>query len=206
MRLMREVFVDTVTEAMETDPRLAVALFDTLPGWTVHVPGHPDEVVPLLREALAGDGRVYLRPSLRRNALAHPVTEGFTAVRRGRRGVVVAVGPVLDRVVQATEHADVTVLYAATVRPFDRTGLREAVRAADRADVLLVEPYLAGTSAHEVAEALVHVPHRLRSLGVQRESELRAYGTPEDHDAAHDLDVLGIRAAVRSLFDHPAQA
>ncbi len=28
-----------------------VALLDTLPGWTVHVPGHEDEVEPLLRKA-----------------------------------------------------------------------------------------------------------------------------------------------------------
>src|SRR5215475_2102425 len=28
-----------------------VALLDTLPGWTVHVPGHPDEAEALLREA-----------------------------------------------------------------------------------------------------------------------------------------------------------
>src|SRR5689334_18639196 len=35
-----------------------VALIDSLPGWTVHVPGHGGEVEPLLRKALAGDGRV----------------------------------------------------------------------------------------------------------------------------------------------------
>jgi transketolase len=40
-----------------------VALLDTLPGWTVHVPGHPDEVAALLPAALTGDNRVYLRLS-----------------------------------------------------------------------------------------------------------------------------------------------
>ncbi|MET1076169.1 MAG: transketolase [Umezawaea sp.] len=183
-----------------------VALFDTLPGWTVHVPGHPDEVAPLVRAALAADNRVYLRLSLRSNARAYPVAEGFTAVREGRLGVVIAVGPVLDRVLEATADADVTVLYAATIRPFDAEGLRRAVCAADRADVLLVEPYLEGTSAHLVSEALADVPSRLRSLGVQREAELHAYGTAEDHDSAHDLDVLGISAAVRRMYNHGNQA
>ncbi|MGM1058134.1 transketolase family protein [Saccharothrix sp. Mg75] len=183
-----------------------VALFDTLPGWTVHVPGHRDEVGPLVRRALAGDDRVYLRLSLRENAAPHPVVEGFTEVRRGARGVVVAVGPVLDTVLAATAGVDVTVLYATTVRPFDAEGLRAAVRAGRANDVLLVEPYLEGTSAHAAAEALGDVPHRLRSLGVRRDAELRAYGTAEDHDSAHDLDVPGVAAAVRRMFGRPTAA
>ena len=183
-----------------------VALFDTLPGWTVRVPGHPEEVGPIVRDALARDDRLYIRLSLRENRSAHPVVEGFTEVRRGGRGVVVAVGPMLDTVLEATRDADVTVLYATTVRPFDAAGLRAAVDRAERADVLLVEPYLEGTSAHLAAEALADVPHRLRSLGVRRDAELRAYGTAQDHDSAHDLDVLGITAAVRRMFGHPAAA
>ncbi|MFC6088988.1 transketolase family protein [Saccharothrix lopnurensis] len=183
-----------------------VALLDTLPGWTVHVPGHAGEVEPVVRAALAGDDRVYLRLSLRQNAAPLPVVEGFTEVRRGGRGVVVAVGPLLDTALAATEGTDVTVLYASRVRPFDAAGLRAAVARTGRADVLLVEPYLEGTSAHHVAEALADVPHRLRSLGVRRDAELRAYGTAEDHDSAHDLDVLGVAAAARRMFDHPAAA
>ncbi len=42
-----------------------VALFDTMPGWTVHVPGHADEVVRLLETSFGGDDRVYLRLSER---------------------------------------------------------------------------------------------------------------------------------------------
>ena len=72
-----------------------VALLDTLPGWTVHVPGHPDEAEQLLRTAIAGSGKVYLRLSLQANArpLAGP-GPGFTVLsaaaaadgHRGRAG------------------------------------------------------------------------------------------------------------------------
>ncbi|MGA9745829.1 MAG: transketolase, partial [Nocardioides sp.] len=49
-----------------------VALMDTLPGWTVHVPGHADEVEDALRTAVAGDGRDYLRVVGQQNATAYP--------------------------------------------------------------------------------------------------------------------------------------
>ncbi|GLY67327.1 transketolase [Amycolatopsis taiwanensis] len=176
-----------------------VALLDTLPGWTVHVPGHAEEVEPLMRSALAGDGRVYVRLSSRANARPQPDLSGFQVLKRGRLGVVLAVGPMLDNVLHATRQADVTVLYAATVRPFDQATLRSAVLEADRAAVVLVEPYLAGTSVHLVNEALSDIPHQVRSLGVRRDVELRAYGEPADHDALHGLDVASIEAKVEGL-------
>jgi transketolase len=180
-----------------------VALLDTLPGWTVHVPGHAAEVAPLLADALRGDGRVYLRLSERGNAAARPVGDGLVTVRAGSgrsSGVVVAVGPMLDRVLAATAGLDVTVAYAATVRPFDRAGLGRLVAAAGQADVLMVEPYLAGTSAHEVAAALSDRRHRQMSLGVTRDIEVRGYGTPADHDRAHGIDTAGIAAAARDFL------
>jgi transketolase len=175
-----------------------VALLDTLPGWTVHVPGHPDEVEPLLRDALAGTGRVYLRLSARENQTAYPVG-GFTLVRKGSRGVVLAVGPTLGNVLAATSTMDVSVLYASTVRPFDHAALLAAVGDASPS-VVLVEPYLAGTSARLVAETLAEVPHRLRSLGVRRDTEVRAYGTAAEHDAVHGLDAAGIATAIRRFL------
>ncbi|MFC4561942.1 transketolase family protein [Nocardiopsis mangrovi] len=180
-----------------------VALLDTLPGWTVHVPGHATEAARLLETAFRGDDRVYVRLTERGNAAARPVGQGLVAVRAGSArssGVVVAVGPMLDRVLAATEGLDVTVAYAATVRPFDRAGLNRLVAAAGQADVLMVEPYLEGTSAHEVGAALADRRHRQRSLGVGRADELRAYGDAADHDRAHGLDTAGIAAAAREFF------
>jgi transketolase len=172
-----------------------VALLDTLPGWTVHVPGHPAEVSTLLRSAMAEDGPVYVRLSERTNAEALADGPGLRTVRHGREGVVVAVGPMLRPVLAAVATLDVTVLYAATVRPFDAAGLRAAA-IATRPDVVLVEPYLSGTSAHVVNDALLDVPHRVLTLGVRRDAELRAYGTADEHEAAHGLGPTGIGAAI----------
>ncbi|WP_320065572.1 transketolase [Micromonospora sp. RTGN7] len=176
-----------------------VALLDTLPGWTVHVPGHEDEVQPLLRRAMSGDGRVYVRLSERVNSEAVPVSEGFTVLRRGGAGVVIAVGPALDQVLAGTSTIDATVLYASTIRPFDHVGLRAAV-AGSRPNVVVVEPYLRGTSAHEVAEALGDVPHRLRSYGVWRDREARVYGTAEEHDRLYGVDAASLAESISSFF------
>lgn len=170
-----------------------VALMATLPGWTIHVAGHADEVESQLRRALERDDRVYLRLSDETNR--EPVhADGLTVLRRGaeRAPLVVAVGPTLDEVLSATAELDVTVAYLSTVRPFDAAGLRASLRGTD---VVLVEPYLAGTSAGEVADALRDHPHRLLSLGV-RNPELRRYGTAAEHRAAHGLDARGIRSAL----------
>lgn len=171
-----------------------VALVAALPGWTIHVPGHADETERLFRQALGGDGRTYLRLSDETNH-ARVEPGWLTVLRRGSAGapLVVAVGPTLAPVLEATADRDVAVAYIATVRPFPHDELREAFGTGT--DVVLVEPYLAGTSAAEVATALIDRPHRLLSLGVPN-AEFRRYGTGDEHRAAHGLDAAGIAASL----------
>lgn len=171
-----------------------VALLATLPDVAIHVPGTAVEVDAALRASVRAGGLHYVRVVEQTNiaAFAHRPGRFHTVRRTPGAPVVVAVGPQLDAVLDATAHRPVTVLYANTVRPFDRRGLAAV---ADSGEVILVEPYLAGTSAHEVSAALEAVPHRLLALGVRRE-ELRRYGSAREHIAAHGLDAAGIRAAV----------
>ncbi len=193
-----------------------VGLIDSLPGFAVHVPGHPDEVPGLLAGAMAAlspegplegspEGPLegsrgyssYIRLSAMANREAFPVSPGLRVVKPGDRAVVVAVGPMLDPVLEAAAGLDVTVAYATTVRPFDNAGLRSL--AASSGTVVLVEPYLAGTSARMVSEALAGRPHRLLSLGVPR-TELRRYGTAADHSRLYGLDPAGIRRSVTGFL------
>jgi transketolase len=130
--------------------------------------------------------------------------EELTVVRRGSDAapVVVAVGPTLDEMLAATAELDATVAYLSTVRPFDAAGLRALARGTD---VVLVEPYLAGTSAGEIAAALTDRPHRLLALGVPN-AEFRHYGAGAEHRAAHGLDAAGIGQAIRAFAGELAVA
>jgi len=144
-----------------------VAVLAALPGWTIHVPGHPDELETLFTRALASDDRVYIRMSDESNHA--PVRgDGLVVLREGSTAapLVIAVGPTLGPTLAATAELDATVASLATVRPFDAAGLRAALRSSD---VVLVEPYLAGTSSAEISRALSDRPHRLLALGVANE-------------------------------------
>ncbi len=178
-----------------------VALIDTVPGFSVVVPGHPDEVPDVLRTAVGAldSGSTYVRLSSEANRSALPVRPGLQVVRPGREAVVVAVGPMLSVVLDAVGDLDVTVAYTTSVRPFDGEGLRGLLASSS---VVLVEPYLAGTSAYAVSSALAGRAHRLLSLGVGR-TELRRYGTPSYHAALHGLDATGIRRSVTDFLDLP---
>jgi transketolase len=176
-----------------------VALVAALPGWTIHVPGHVDEAERLFRQALGGDGRTYLRLSEETNHAR--VDPGWlTVLHRGSPGapLVVAVGPTLTPVLEATADRDVSVAYVSTVRPFPHDGLRDAL--ADGTDAVLVEPYQAGTSAPEIAVALRDRPHRLLALGVPN-AEFRHYGTGAEHRAAHGLDSAGIARSLQEFME-----
>jgi len=144
-------------------------------------------------------GSTYLRLSTESNRSTLPLWPGLQVVRPGRRAVVVAVGPMLSPVLDAVSDLDVTVAYTTTVRPFDGEGLRAL--AADAADtVVLVEPYLAGTSAYAASAALAgRSAFRLLSIGVGR-YELRRYGTPSYHAARYGLDATGIRRSVTDFL------
>ncbi len=180
-----------------------VALMSTLPGWRVHVPGHPDEVEAILRSTAAGTGLDYIRLAESVNPEAVPDGSGLTPIRRGstRAVTVIAVGPSLGPVLEATADLDATVLYTSTVRPFDADGLRMFLAAPA---VVLVEPYLAGTSSAEVSAALKDSPHRLPALGVARR-EHRHYGSRWEHDRAHGLDAAGIRGSVADFLASAAR-
>src|SRR5207244_7622399 len=118
---------------------------------------------------------------------------------------VIAVGPMLGPTLEASWDVDATVLYATSILPFDA----ETIRREGGEQMIVVEPFLQGTVAPRVAEALRDRSIRLASIGVPR-TNLRGYGSPSDLDRVAEVDVPGIRrqllAAIspaRSPPQHP---
>jgi transketolase len=172
-----------------------IALLSTLADWRIEVPAHPADVRVLLRRAVDDPGRTYLRLSEVSARSSGPHDGSLRVVRRGRRGVVLAVGPMIDRAMAAADGLDLTVLHAVTAYPLDARTLRDEVSRSDSPIIFLVEPYLAGTAAGQIADALADIPHQLISHGV-RDVDLHRFGTTTDHDQVHGLDLASLRERI----------
>ena len=108
---------------------------------------------------------------------------------------MLAVGPLADPVLDATLGLDVTVLYAATIRPLDMATLRGTL---GEAAVVLASRTWPDVGAGR-ADALRDIPHRILGLGVGR-AELRRYGTAAEHQAAHGLDARSLRESITGFL------
>jgi len=174
-----------------------VALLSTLSGWDIYIPGHAEEAERALRLVVDGTGLDYIRLSTESNSKAYWKGEqSFVQLKSGSLGTIIAVGPVADRVLAATEKLNVTVLYAPIIRPFDKKTLLATL---SEPAIAIVEPYLVGTSSHYVSDTLTDVPHRLLSVGVALD-ELRKFGTPEEHISNHGLDTLNLKNKFMAFF------
>jgi transketolase len=179
-----------------------VSLIRGLPDWNIFIPGHTDEVEEFMGRAMLADRSSYIRLSEEANDAArfHP-NQLMIEARSGTHDfVVVAVGPTLDPVLKATDGLDLTVLYAPAIRPFDADTLKKY----GPKNVVLVEPYLAGTSSASISSSLINHPHRLLSLGVKNR-DLRKYGESREHAEAHGLDAVGLRKSISEFYDSTPQ-
>jgi len=168
------------------------SLMLAIPRMQVLVPGHGREVDQLLRAVVANGEPTYVRASLATNDEPHDVAPGrLEVIRRGGGPTVVAFGPTLTRVLEATAHLDATVVYATSLEPFDGGTLREL--AGDAPDVVVVEPWYEGTAAAVITPVFADVAARVRSIGVPRRF-IHRYGTWQELDEAMGIDTAGIRA------------
>jgi transketolase len=157
-----------------------VALLKTIPGLDVMVPGHPEEFDHIFRDHYASPRPTYYRLTEYPNKDHH----GFH-VKQGTKGTVVAVGPMLDRTIEACKNLDVTINYVTYL-----SGLNSSV---DEGDLVIVEPFYAGTLAHEFYDRKVH------SIGVPRIFQTN-YGTVQEHDEACELTAPQIEKSIRNFF------
>ena len=136
-----------------------VSLISALPDWNIFVPGHADEVDEFMRHAAQSGRNCYIRLSEESNGVAHMHPNQMMSVERtGKEDyIVIAVGPTLDPVLNATDGLDLTVLYASSIRPFDA----ETLKAHCAKNVVLVEPYLAGTSSALISSIFSGMPNKL---------------------------------------------
>lgn len=143
-----------------------ISLLKNIPNMQVIIPGTAIEFDRLFRDSYCNGKPTYYRLSEVQNGLDFKVKFGHAnIVRKGEKATVIAVGPILNEVLEATENLDVTVLYYTTVAPFDMETLRNNC---DSKKILLCEPYYYGALDTEIIDSFssairiehIGVPHK----------------------------------------------
>ena len=169
-----------------------VAILNQIPNIEVVIPGHPDEFDELFRSNYNNDRTTYYRLSGDSNAVSHKVTFGQNfIVREGKELVVIAVGPMLQTVMDALDDLDVTIIYCTTIKPFDTSFLAQY----PSKKIIIFEPYYSGVILTNILRQTESLVGDYTSIGVPNDF-INKYGNKEDIDKLIGLDKQTIRQKV----------
>lgn len=165
-----------------------IGILMNIPGIQIMVPGSSEEFDRLFKQSYNNKKLNYFRLSERENQIRVPVKIGkANIIKRGKLGTVIVIGPLLDKVVDATKNQDVTVIYLTTIKPFDTETIKKNI-AGNK--VLICEPYYSGAIIKDVIKSS-DKPLKIDLLGVPKKF-LTNYGTAAEHDEYMGFTVKNI--------------
>ena len=173
-----------------------IGVLKLIPGMQVIVPGTPDELRTLYLQTYNNNSPTYIRLSRDINKKSCDVVFGkANVIKKGAKATIIAVGPMLQMVLDAVEDIDVTVLYYTTLAPFDTITLTSNITGNQ---LLICEPYYKGALDYEISEAL-HDPVKISHVGIPHEF-CKHYGNTIENYNAMGITVEAIHKKVLSLI------
>jgi transketolase len=174
-----------------------VGILLNVPETEIFIPGSSSEFSSLFENNYGNRQLSYFRLSEYPNLTSHSVEAGIAIlVKEGTEALVIAVGPTLDLVLEASTGLDVSILYVTSLRPFDFEAVR---RHSVSGRILIVEPYYEGTTAGLVLEAQRGRPSSVMSVGIPRRF-LRNYGSFSEQLEHVGLTAENVRQQLQSLL------
>ncbi len=155
-----------------------VQLIKMIPGCEFVAPGNAKEFISLFNQSYRNGHPTFFRISDHPN-VKYDVDVKFgkaNVIQKGKRATIIAVGVMLDMVMDVFKGKDVTVLYYTTLEPFDKETLKENCSSNE---ILVVEPEYKGSLDHDIISALPNKYLRIQHVGFPREI-FRNYGTYEE--------------------------
>jgi len=176
-----------------------IGILKNIPSMSITIPGTPKEFDTIFKEAYADPNPTYYRLSEDKNNEDQDVHFGkANIIKKGNDAVIIAVGPILQNVIEATEGMDVTILYYTSIRPFDSETLK--ANYIPNKKVIICEPYYMGALTWDVTEALKPHAVQIEHIGVPHEF-LREYGTRQEHHKHLGLDTEGIKNKIKNFLN-----
>ena len=168
-----------------------------IPNMQIIVPGSPEEFRSLFLETYDNGAPTYIRLSRDVNRESQDVRFGkANIVKKGKDLTIIAVGPMLRMVLEASEGIDATILYYTTIHPFDSKTLIDNI---DSRKLLVCEPYYEGALDYDIISSVkgnLCIDH----CGMPHEF-CKHYGTTVENYAAMGMTVENIRKKIEYLIN-----
>jgi transketolase len=175
-----------------------IAILKNIPGMEITVPGTPEEFDSLFRQSYNNGNPTYFRLSERPNSESYKVKFGkANLIKKGKKATVIAVGPMLKNVLEATKNEDVTVIYYTTLFPFDSKILKTNVT---NSKILICEPYYEGALTSDITSALSGQSIEIAHAGMPKRF-LSKYGKAEEHDIDLGMTAKSISKKLKKLIN-----
>jgi len=165
-----------------------VEVITSIPNMRTYIPGSGAELKRDLGE-LYGIHPLYVRLSEREHRCSDMYNH-WSIVQDGNKGLVIAVGNMLDRVILACIHFDVKIIYINRLSFEMLSWLKE-----DESKVAVVEPFYEGTTARFIPNNII-----VESIGTPRQF-MTSYGVPEDHDIDSTITKEYIQIKLKKFFN-----
>lgn len=175
-----------------------VGMLLNVPKAEIYVPGTAEEFSSLFRGANRNQNISYFRlsESSNRESIDMDFQKG-SLIQKGDLATVLAVGPMLDMVIEATQDLNVSVLYYNSLSPFDEELLRANL---ESGKLLLVEPFYENTLAPIIQHILFDRKIMVQSKGIPR-IFITKYGKTQEHYEALGLTAMSIKKNLQDLID-----
>jgi transketolase len=175
-----------------------IPILRNIPEVSLIVPGTAKEFDTLFKSSYSNGKPNYFRLSETMNNIEQDVKYGKgNLIKKGAKGTVIVVGPLLESTLDASIGLDINIVYFTTVYPFDSEIICNNI--SDNEKVVVIEPYYSGVIASELNQILKGRNIYLEQIGIPR-TFLRNYGSKLDHDKALQIDTASIKNKLNDIF------
>ena len=174
-----------------------VPTLSNVPDVDIYIPGHPDEFSFQFEQQWDSGALNYFRLSESSNSDAYNLKRGeVRRIKSGTQAIVIAVGPILQQVVEATATLDIELHYVNSIPKNTELSILTKLRGVP---VITIEPYYPGSLLQRIVQQISSLNLKPSTLGVNVEFS-RLYGKYEDHLNKHELDAFSIHKRIDRLL------
>jgi transketolase len=176
-----------------------VNLMSNIPDSNIFIPGHPDEFAKMYLSNWNNGQLNYFRLSESKNREELPIEIGQSIrVQNGEKAIVIAVGPILDELLDAASDLDIEVHYVNGFKSdaeikFDIQNKSKVV--------IFIEPYYSGQLLQSSWTTFAVNQYSIHQIGVPRKF-IRKYGTYRNQLEYLGLNSNKLAERIREILSH----